>query len=54
MTPSGCAPAGSGCTCSRATRARRFYEAAGFVLVEQSEGSGNEEQEPDCTYAWTP
>ena len=33
--------------------ARRFYEAAGFVLVQQSDGQDNEEQEPDCTYAWT-
>jgi putative acetyltransferase len=39
---------------TRNTPARRFYEAAGFVLVEQSDGLGNEEQEPDCTYAWTP
>jgi len=39
---------------TRNTRARRFYEAAGFVLVGQSDGRGNEEQEPDCTYAWTP
>jgi len=39
---------------TRKAPARRFYEAAGFVLVEQSDGVGNEEQEPDCTYAWTP
>ena len=37
---------------SRNVRARRFYEAAGFVLVGQSDGAGNEEREPDCTYAW--
>ncbi len=30
--------------------ARRFYEAAGFMLIEQSDGRRNEEQEPDCTY----
>jgi putative acetyltransferase len=34
--------------------ARRFYEAAGFVLVDQSDGRRNEEQEPDCTYTWLP
>lgn len=39
---------------TRNAQARRFYEDAGFVLVEQSDGRGNEEQEPDCTYAWTP
>lgn len=39
---------------ARNARARRFYEAHGFGLVQQSDGHGNEEQEPDCTYAWTP
>jgi GNAT superfamily N-acetyltransferase len=33
-------------------RARRFYERAGFELVEQTDGSGNEEREPDCRYTW--
>jgi GNAT superfamily N-acetyltransferase len=33
-------------------RARRFYERAGFELVEQTDGSGNEEKEPDCRYVW--
>lgn len=33
-------------------RARRFYRAAGFVLVGESDGSRNEEHEPDCTYVW--
>jgi GNAT superfamily N-acetyltransferase len=37
---------------ARNARARRFYEAAGFVLVEESDGSTNEEREPDCTYRW--
>jgi RimJ/RimL family protein N-acetyltransferase len=36
----------------RNVAARRFYEAAGFVLVDQSDGRRNEEQEPDCTYTW--
>lgn len=39
---------------TRNTRARRFYEAAGFVLAGHSDGRGNEEQEPDCTYIWPP
>ncbi len=33
--------------------ARRFYEVAGFVLIDQSDGRRNEEQEPDCTYTWS-
>lgn len=37
---------------TRNDRARLVYEAAGFVLVEQRDGSGNEEREPDCIYAW--
>ncbi len=32
--------------------ARRFYERAGFTLVDSSDGSTNEEKEPDCTYRW--
>lgn len=37
---------------TRNVRARRFYQSAGFVLVEQSDGSTNDEQEPDCSYTW--
>jgi len=37
---------------TRNAAARRFYERAGFVLVEQGDGSGNEEREPDCLYRW--
>ena len=33
-------------------RARRFYEHHGFVPVEQTDGSGNEERQPDVRYAW--
>lgn len=33
--------------------ARRFYERSGFHLVELSDGSGNEEREPDAIYRWT-
>jgi GNAT superfamily N-acetyltransferase len=34
--------------------ARRFYERHGFVEVERTDGSRNEEQEPDARYAWPP
>ena len=35
-------------------RARRFYEARGCVVVELTDGSGNEEREPDALYEWRP
>jgi RimJ/RimL family protein N-acetyltransferase len=38
---------------ARNVRARRFYEAAGFVLVGAGDGTLNEEGEPDCTYRWS-
>ncbi|SFO13661.1 N-acetylglutamate synthase, GNAT family [Geodermatophilus obscurus] len=34
--------------------ARRFYERHGFVAVEATDGSGNEEREPDVRYVWQP
>jgi GNAT superfamily N-acetyltransferase len=34
--------------------ARRFYERHGFTEVEQTDGSGNEEREPDVRYLWRP
>ncbi|MFJ9116413.1 GNAT family N-acetyltransferase [Streptomyces sp. NPDC102394] len=34
--------------------AHRFYERHGFVAVEYTDGSGNEEREPDVRYAWRP
>jgi putative acetyltransferase len=34
------------------TAAIRFYEARGFRLVEQTDGSRNEEKEPDALYRW--
>jgi len=37
----------------RNTRARAFYEAHGFTLQRLTDGSGNEEREPDVLYAWT-
>jgi len=33
--------------------ARRFYEARGFMLVEQTDGARNEEREPDARYLWS-
>jgi putative acetyltransferase len=39
---------------TRNIRARMFYEALGCALVEQSDGSRNEEKEPDCTYSYDP
>ena len=35
-------------------RARRFYEARGWVAVELTDGQGNEEKEPDVRYVWRP
>ena len=34
--------------------ARDFYERHGFRLVELTDGSGNEENEPDALYQWAP
>lgn len=34
--------------------ARRFYERHGFTAVEHTDGSGNEEREPDVRYRWRP
>ncbi len=34
------------------TRARRFYEARGFVEIQRTDGKTNEEQEPDLLYRW--
>ena len=33
-------------------RARRFYERNGVVAAEQTDGSANEEGEPDVRYLW--
>lgn len=37
---------------ARNTGARRFYERHGFVGVEMTDGSGNEEKCPDIRYLW--
>ena len=34
--------------------ARRFYEHHGLRLVEETDGSRNEERTPDACYEWTP
>jgi GNAT superfamily N-acetyltransferase len=34
--------------------ARRFYERHGFVAAEFTDGSRNEEREPDVRYVWAP
>lgn len=34
--------------------ARRFYERHGFTAVEETDGSRNEEREPDVRYVWRP
>ena len=39
-------------TFQRNARARRFYEARGFAAVEETDGSRNEEREPDVCYLW--
>ena len=41
-------------TFQRNTNARRFYEKYGFMLVEETDGTRNEEKEPDAMYAWLP
>jgi GNAT superfamily N-acetyltransferase len=39
-------------TFQRNPGARRFYEKHGFAAVEQTDGSRNEEREPDVLYRW--
>lgn len=34
--------------------ARRFYERHGFTEAERTDGSANEEREPDVRYVWLP
>jgi len=34
--------------------ARRFYEKHGFILVKETDGTRNEEREPDAMYSWPP
>lgn len=39
-------------TFQRNAQARRFYEKRGFVLVRETDGSANQEKEPDALYVW--
>jgi len=39
-------------TFRRNTNARQFYEKQGFTLVKETDGSANEEKEPDAMYLW--
>ncbi|MGQ7296914.1 GNAT family N-acetyltransferase [Quadrisphaera sp. KR29] len=39
-------------TFARNARARAFYEGAGFTAEEETDGTGNEEREPDVRYRW--
>jgi GNAT superfamily N-acetyltransferase len=41
-------------TFQRNQAARAFYAKRGFAEVELTDGSGNEEKEPDVLLAWTP
>ena len=38
----------------RNTQAREFYEHRGMRVVELTDGSGNQEREPDALYEWLP
>ena len=40
-------------TFQRNAPARRFYEARGFALIQETDGARNEEKEPDALYLWT-
>jgi len=40
-------------TFQRNAPARRFCEARGFALIQQTDGARNEEKEPDALYLWT-
>jgi len=39
-------------TFQRNALARRFYEARGFIALEFTDGTRNEEREPDVLYSW--
>ena len=39
-------------TFQRNLPARTFYERRGFTLVDKTDGSQNEEREPDALYEW--
>lgn len=37
----------------RNTRAIKFYEKHGFRIIQETDGAGNEEREPDVLMEWT-
>ncbi|MEA2896337.1 MAG: hypothetical protein QOJ84_1952 [Bradyrhizobium sp.] len=39
-------------TFQRNLQARRFHEARGFALIQETDGARNEEKEPDALYLW--
>jgi putative acetyltransferase len=39
-------------TFQRNEAARRFYQKHGFEAIEETDGSGNQEREPDVLYRW--
>ena len=39
-------------TFERNRRARHFYEKRGFSVIDRTDGSGNEEHEPDLLLRW--
>jgi len=39
-------------TFQRNAPARRFYATHGFVAIRETDGSRNEEREPDVLYRW--
>ena len=41
-------------TFQRNEGARRLYERHGFRAVEETDGAGNEQREPDVRYEWRP
>ena len=48
-------PAGSTCGCSSATPLRSaFYASRGCAVVERTDGTANEEREPDVRLRWQP
>ncbi len=54
-SPSRCDPEGFGLWVFEVnTPARAFYARHGLVEVERTDGSANEEQEPDIRMTWTP
>ena len=40
-------------TFQKNSRARAFYERRGFIEQERTDGSRNEEREPDVRYRWS-